>query len=80
MQEIPFRAMAFFGIKSKDGAMLSPKAEQAGKLQIMFNGSAMQAFNVENVRKSQLYTGRMMGNENCCFWGGDELAHYDHQA
>ena len=29
--EIPFRAMAFFGIKSKDGAMLSPKAEQAGK-------------------------------------------------
>lgn len=78
--EIPFRAMAFFGIKSKDGAMLSPKAEQAGKLQIMFNGSAMQAFNVGNVRKSQLYTGRMMGNENCCFWGGDELAHYDHQA
>ena len=57
-----------------------PKAEQAGKLQIMFNGSAMQAFNVGNVRKSQLYTGRMMGNENCCFWGGDELAHYDHQA
>ena len=78
--EIPFRAMAFFGIKSKDGAMLSPKAEQAGKLQIMFKGSAMQAFNVGNVRKSQLYTGRMMGNENCCFWGGDELAHYDHQA
>ena len=60
--------------------MLSPKAEQAGKLQIMFNGSAMQAFNVGNVRKAQLYTGRMMCNETCCFWGRDEFAHYDHQA
>ena len=78
--EIPFRSMAFFGIKSKDGAMLSPKAEQAGKLQIMLNSSAMQVFNAGNVRESQLYTGRMMGNENCSFWGGDELVHYNYQA
>lgn len=78
--EISFRSMAFFGIKSKDGAMLSPKAEQAGKLQIMLNSSAMQVFNAGNVRESQLYTGRMMGNENCSFWGGDELVHYNYQA
>ena len=48
MREIPFRAMEFFGIKSKNGATFSQKAEQAGKLQVLFNGSAMQAFNVKD--------------------------------
>ena len=78
--EIPFRAMEFFGIKSKDSAMLSPKAEQAGKLQVMLNSSAMQAFHVGDVRESRLYTGSLLSNENCSFWGGDELAHYNYQA
>ena len=78
--EIPFRAMEFFGIKSKNGATFSQKAEQAGKLQVLFNGSAMQAFNVKDVRKARLYTGKMTGNEQCILLKTDYNAHYEHQA
>ena len=78
--EIPFRAMEFFGIKSKNGATFSPKAEQAGKLQVLFNGSAMQAFNVKDVRKARLYTGKMTGNEQCILLKTDYNTHYEHQA
>ena len=78
--EIPFRAMEFFGIKSKNGATFSQKAEQAGKLQVLFNGSAMQAFNVKDVRKARLYTGKMTGNEQCILLKTDYNTHYEHQA
>ena len=78
--EIPFRAMEFFGIKSKNGATFSSKAEQADKLQVLFNGSAMQAFNVKDVRKARLYTGKMTGNEQCILLKTDYNTHYEHQA
>ena len=78
--EIPFRAMEFFGIKSKNGATFSQKAEQAGKLQVLFNGSAMQGVNVKDVRKARLYTGKMTGNEQCILLKTDYNTHYEHQA
>ncbi len=40
----------------------------------------MQAFNVKDVRKARLYTGKMTGNEQCILLKTDYNTHYEHQA
>ena len=70
----------------KGRKLLSEKASDTlavkllGKLQVLFNGSAMQAFNVKDVRKARLYTGKMTGNEQCILLKTDYNTHYEHQA